>query len=176
VATEHSQDPGGLYAGEITDQFLAPGKSGEVQLILTVKVTAVVKDVKAPTESAVPCPHQEVEVWLSFSETAEDRLRMSLRDLERLGFMEEDLLKLHPDHPECRLLVGAKVHVKSKVTGTLTYWNLAWPRERPKPVAIGAIKGATDALAARILAIRAKKGKDVTTGTADQVGNTSDEE
>jgi hypothetical protein len=176
MATEHSQESGGLYGGEVTDQLLATGKAGEIQLILTVKVTAVVKDEKAPSESAVPCLPQEAEVWLNFSETEEDRLRMSLRHLERLGFVDADLSKLHPEHPQCHLLVGARVHLRPRVIGDLTYWNLAWPRERPKQVAIGAIKGATEALAAHINAIRARKTKASTNGTADQAGNTSDEE
>ena len=175
MTATNQHELGELYAGEVTDQLLAPGKSGEVQLILTVKVTAVVKDEKAPSESAVPCPNQEAEVWLTFSETNEKLFRVSLKHLEQLGFADPNLLRLHPEHPQCHLLVGAKVHLRPKAIGDLTYWNLAWPRERPKPVAIGALKGATEALASRIAAIRANKAKDVTAGATESTGNTGEE-
>lgn len=176
MTTEQAEDPGGLYAGEVTDQLLASGKSGEIQLILTAKVTALVKDEKAPSESAIPCTHQEAEVWLNFSETNEKLFHMSLKNLEQLGFTDPDLSRLHPDHPQCHLLVGTKVYLRAKVINGLTYWNLAWPRERPKPIEIGALKSATDTLAARITAMRSKKSKGTPTGTAGRTGTTSDGE
>ncbi len=155
---EFHYDPDELYSGEVIDQLLTTDRRGVVQLVLTVSVTGRVKDAKDPAGTAVPCPAEEVEVWLTFAES-DDRLDIPLRHLEKLGYPDVDLARLHPGHAGCHLLTGVKVYVRPKEIKGLTYWNLAWPREKPKAVGLGAIQDATKGLAAKLAAARTAKPK-----------------
>lgn len=85
------------------------------------------------------------------------RLWCAHRDLERLGFTD-DLVKLHPAHPEHVSLAGKRVHVRPREWQGGIYWNLAAP---PAPADLDAIRRAMSGIQAKSSAIRAKlQGKE----------------
>ena len=86
----------------------------------------------------------------------DDRLRMTLRDLERLGFMDNDLSRLHPEHPECFSLIEKDVYVRCKSVGDRSYWNLAWPAHRAMPVPLADLRQSTTSLQAKVAEARAR--------------------
>jgi hypothetical protein len=124
-----------------------------MRVVLTVRVTSEWKDPQDPAAGSEPCPPKEVEVWLGLPGDDDKRLRMALRDLGRLGFNDDDVSKLHPDHPQFCSLVGKDVHVRSKVLNGIEYWNLAWPRVK---VSLDKLREAAAPLKARISALRNK--------------------
>src|SRR5262249_28967934 len=123
-----ASEGGNVYKATIIDQLLARSPRGELQLVLTVKITAKLRDGKKPSEGHDECPPQEQEVLITFAED-KGRLHMALRDLERLGFSDSDVSKLHPDHDEFVSFVGREVHVRQRWHNDLPYWNFVWPRE-----------------------------------------------
>lgn len=126
-STNWESQEGRIYQGLIVDQLLSASKKDEARLILTVKVTGVLKNDKNPADGVEPCGPQECEVWITIPNDDVNRLRMALRDLERLGFADDDISRLHPDHPDFCSLVDEKVHVRCKSVNDLVYWNLCWP-------------------------------------------------
>ena len=142
MTTASDTPDGTMYAATVVDQLVTTDRSGEVQVILTVETTARVTDEQSPADSHAPCPPGEREVWLSFPAADENRLRIGLMHLARFGVAPAELNRLHPDHPGVLTLTGTPVYVKSKVINGLVYWNLVWPRERPKEVPLGTLKAA----------------------------------
>jgi hypothetical protein len=146
---------GQVYRGGITDQVLARSARDEVQLILTVSLTGKLKNEKDPGEGTEPCPLTEREVRITFIDDDGQRLRMAVRDLERLGYDDDDVSRLAPDHPRCFGLLNRQVHVRMRVVQNAEYWNLAWPREVLRG---DELKGAAASLQSRIEALKQKKG------------------
>jgi hypothetical protein len=156
MAVLRPEDPV-VFKAKIIDQALATSGRGETQLVLTVMLVACLMNPKNPDDGADPCRPQEHEVLISFPEDDEQRLRMAVRDLERLGFEDVNVDRLHPEHADHFTLTGKEVCVRRKVVGGAEYWNLVWPRA----VLHGdEVKGATASLAAKIAAAKQKKAGD----------------
>jgi hypothetical protein len=139
--------------GQIIDQMVTAIAQDDMRVVLTVRVTSELNDPQDQAAGREPCTPKEVEVWLNLAASDEKRLRMTLRDLERLGFADDDLSKLHPDHPQFCSLVGKDVHVRCKVLNGIEYWNLAWPLVK---VSLDKLQEAAAPLKARIAALRNK--------------------
>jgi hypothetical protein len=142
-----------VYMARVIDQMLARSANGETQLIVTVQLVAKLRNPKNAAEGTVPCPPAELDVRLNFPETEEDRLARTLRELERLGFADDDVSRLHPDHREFVNLAGTEVHVRMHLFGGLEYWNLYWP---PSKLGGTEAKVAAESLRGRIAAARKK--------------------
>jgi hypothetical protein len=147
-------EDGQVFKAQIIDQMVTYNPKGEAVVLLTVKVLAKLANDRNPGDGTVPCPQRERLVWLALPEDDDDRLRMAVRDLERMGFADDDVSRLHPEHPTCFSVIEKEVHVRIKVINDLEYWNLAWPREKPKPVAVEELKKATESLKGRVAAAR----------------------
>jgi hypothetical protein len=152
---------GAVYQAEITDQLLTRSRKGEPQLVLTVKIQARLKNEKHAGDGVDPCPEHDREVRITFVQDDYERLQMAIRDLERLDFADDDISRLHPDHPECHKLLNMNVHVRMKVVNDNTeYWNLAWPREKARPVAIGELQAEATSLKDKIAEAKAQMKRD----------------
>jgi hypothetical protein len=155
-----SREVNSVYKAAIIDQALAIVYRGETRVIFTVKIQAKLRNAANPAEGTETCPPWEREVWVNLSENDEDRLAMALRDLERLGFAEDDVRRLHPDHPDVFRLVGKEVYVRCRVVGDVEYWNFAWLHER---VGLEELAKAAEPLRGKIATVR-KKMRDGATG------------
>ena len=153
-------EDGMVYRAKITDQRLSLSHDGEPQLVLTTKIQARLKNAKNPADGTEECPQLEREVRITIVEDDYVRLTMAIRDLERLGFTGDDVTRLHPDHPEFFSLLDKDVYVRMKEVNEVEYWNLAWVREKPKPVAIDALAAKAPALEANIAAARQRMKED----------------
>jgi hypothetical protein len=151
---EAAFEDGQVFRARVIDQTLAKNHNDEPQLVLTVKLLARLKDPQNPADGAEECPQLEREVRISFVADDEERLRMAARDLERLGYTDDDISRLHPDHPDHFSLMDKEVHVRMKEVGDFQYWNLAWPRERPRPVAVEEAKSGAAALKEKLAAVK----------------------
>jgi hypothetical protein len=152
---ERSIDP--VFSARIIDQALAETADGNAQLVLTVRIYAKLHDPHDPAAGSTECKPHERDVLITFVDGDDARLRMATRDLDRLGFSGNDILELHPDHPEGQTFVGKEVLVRRKVVNGFEFYNLAWPREKPKSVAVDALRAQAAALASRIDAVRKHK-------------------
>jgi hypothetical protein len=146
---------GHVYLAKIVDQKVAMSGRGELQVILTILILAQLKNEANAAEGTVPCAQAEREVRITFVADDQQRLRMAVRDLERLGFGDTDISRLDPLHPEYFALVGKDVYVRMRVVKSIEYWNLSWPSER---LSGDMLMGAADALKAKIAAAKDKKG------------------
>jgi hypothetical protein len=166
-------EEGRVYQAKVVDQMLAKNPEGELQLVLGVRILAGLKNDRNPGDGTVECPQQEREVSVTFVEDDDNRLRMAARDLKRLGFPDDDISRLHPDHPQCFSLLNKSVLVRMKIVNGFEYWNLAPLREQ---VAIGDLKRIASPLSAKLAAARqqrktprTKRGQDAdTSGTEPQ--------
>src|SRR5262249_26994751 len=149
-------EDGQVFKAKVIDQMLSKNHDEEPQLVLTVKILAKLKDPRNPADGTEECPQLEREVRVTFVAEDEDRLRMAVRDLDGLGYTDDDISRLHPDHPDHFSLLGMEVHVRMKDVGEFQYWNLAWPRERPRPVAVDELKSKAASLQPRLAAARKK--------------------
>jgi hypothetical protein len=145
-----------IFKARVIDQMVTT-RQGDPRIILTIKVLGKLRNVQDPTEGVDECPPSECDVWITLPHNNEERLGMAMRDLERLGFAGDDISRLHPDHPDAFRLLDKDVHVRRKVVGDVEYWNLAWPREKPKPVGVAEMQQAAAPLKAKISALRRKK-------------------
>jgi hypothetical protein len=146
-----------VYFGHIVDQTVQMVK-GDPCVILTIKPHERLRDPHDPSAGTEPCERQECDVRITLSADDDNRLRIAIRDLDRLGYWAQagdDHTRLHPDHPDVIRLIGKLVYVRAKVIGRLTFWNLVWPQEKPKPIAVGDLQRAAPSLHARIAAARA---------------------
>ena len=153
-------EEGMVYSAKITDQMLSHSRNEEPQVVLGIKIHARLKNAKNPSDGTEDCPQLEREVRITIEQDDYDRLCMAIRDLERLGFSDNDISRLHPDHPECFSLLDKDVYVRMKEVNGSEYWNLAWVREKPKPVAIETLKAKAPALEASIAAARKRMKED----------------
>lgn len=153
------QPTSNVYKAKIIDQMMTVTHEGDTRIILTVKLTALLKDAHDPGAGAEPCEAKECEVWITVPGGDDDaKLSMALRDLERLDFKDDDISRLHPEHPETVSLVDKEVHVRCKQIGDFEYWNLAWPREKPKAVSVAELQQTTSKLKDKIGTFRKNKG------------------
>ena len=121
---------GAVYQAKIVDQIVSRNRHDELQVVFTTEVSGKLTNERDPN-----CPVESVgtferDVYLTFS-GEEQRLRMALDHLKRLGFDESDVVKLHPDHPESVSMVGKEVRVRPKIIADVAYWNFAWSGWRP---------------------------------------------
>lgn len=161
-----------MYAAKVVDQLFTVVANGDMTLLLTVERFALVIDEANPAEGRTSCEPQEHEVRITLpaAEHELQRLEIGLKNLSKFGVEMTDLPKLHTDHPQAIPLTGREVYVRPKVSGGNTYWNLVWPRERPRPVAVSAIETAAANLLARLSAARERKAtqpRDGRSRTAD---------
>ena len=159
MTNENNPIEGALYAAKVVDQLLTVDKNGDVLLIVNIERTALITDEGNPTEGRTTCPAQEHEVRISLpsSEPERQRLEIGLKNLSKFGVEPADIPRLHADHSRAILLTGREVYVRPKVSGGNIYWNLAWPRERPRPVAVGTLEAATANLLSKLSAAREGK-------------------
>jgi hypothetical protein len=149
-----------VYRAKIIDQIVSLSHNGEPQLVLTTKIQARLKNAKNPADGTEECPQLEREVRITLVQDDYERLTMAIRDLERLDFTGDDVMRLHPDHPECFSLLDKEVYIRMKEANGSEYWNLAGVREKPKPVAIEALKAKAPELEANIAAARQRMKED----------------
>jgi hypothetical protein len=112
-------------------------------------------DPRDRSAGTVPCPAEECEVWITLALDNDTQLRIALENLKKLGVAEEDIARLHPEHPEPISLVGKKVCVRIKNAGGNDYWNLAWPREK---LSMGTLSQAVSTVQAKLAAARNNSG------------------
>jgi hypothetical protein len=145
-----------VYRARIIDQSLTHSATGHLQVILTVLILARLADGEDLDSESIACPEREEhEVWITIVPDDDNRLRMALRDLDRLGFQGDDIRRLHPDHNDPIRLVDKEVHVRMKTVNDHKYWNLCWPRSKPK---LAELEPLADSLKERIAAARRKAG------------------
>jgi hypothetical protein len=156
VVSPPTQQENRVYKATIIDQTMVTTEQGDTRVILTVRRTAKLKDGRDSAAGNEPCTPKEVEVWITLAADKETQFRIALDNLERLGFQDEDVTRLHPDHPEAFHLVNKEVYVRCKVVGDQEYWNLAWPREK---ISLDQLQQAAGPLNAKIAALRGQKGK-----------------
>jgi hypothetical protein len=147
---------GPVYKGMVIDQTIVTTEQGDTRVILTVKHTARLKDSRDLAAGSDSCSPTECEVWITLAADNDKQLRMALRALERLGFADDDVSRLHADHPEGVSLVNTEVHVRAKVVDEVEYWNLVWPRAR---ASLDTTRQAAAQLKDKIAALRAKGGR-----------------
>lgn len=74
------------------------------------------------------------EVMLRFDPNRPDNMGYSLEDLERMGFDDDDLTKLNPNHEQHVSLIGKDAFVTPtyKIQGDreACYWNLRFPKPK----------------------------------------------
>jgi hypothetical protein len=164
-------EEGGVYQAKVVDQMLTRNGDGELQLVLGVRILTRLKNDRNPGDGTVGCPQQEREVWVTFVDDDEQRLHMAARDLERLGVPDDDIAKLHPDHPQFFCLVDKNVFVRMRIVNDFEFWNFAWPRER---LGIDDLRQVTCRLSAELAEARQKAKKRRTKGSqaADTPGET----
>ena len=125
---------GVIYKARIVDQVVTEpaGEDGLVMtLVLTVRILANSRTTMTRAGPTLECDEQERDVLIRIVGDDEDSLRMAIKDLERLGFADDDVSRLHPDHPNAHRLIDKNVHVRCKAgrNGGM-FWNLAWPRSK----------------------------------------------
>jgi hypothetical protein len=168
---------GKVYQAQIIDQVVTKTNSEvpQVALVLQVKIKAKLKNDKNPGDGTEACPQLEREVRITFVEDDYDRLRMAVQNLERLGFADDDISRLHPEHPGFFSLLEKEVYVRKKTVNDTEYWNLAWPREKPKAVAIGELQAEATSLKDRIAGAKAQMKRDRATKKATPTSPTPPE-
>jgi hypothetical protein len=165
MSSESNRDKAPVYRAVIIDQAVkiidqADKTTEEARIILTVKRLLKLMNPEDPEEGTEACEQGEHEVWITIVGDDVGRLHMALRDLERLGFTDDDISRLHPEHPECFRLVDKHVYIRPATVGDVTYWNIAWPRPKPKAVGVADLQNLAASLKAKIAAVRSrKKGK-----------------
>lgn len=122
-----SPEDGSVYRGSIVDQAFTVLPEGGCRAILTVSLKGRLKNGKVAADGVEECPQVERDVWITFDSEEDWKLERAISDLERLGFKDDDISRLHCDHPEAVSLIGKEVHVRCKA-GKFEYWNLAWPQ------------------------------------------------
>src|SRR5262245_39274322 len=137
---------GKVYRAKVVDQLITKSYNDELQLVLGIKLLAALKNSKNTSDGTEECPQLEREVLITFVEDDSERLRMAVRDLERLGFDDSDITRLHPDHPNHVSLLQKEAYVRMRENNGNEYWNLAWPRERPKPLPVNELRQTASAL------------------------------
>jgi hypothetical protein len=140
-----------VYRGTICDQTVRTNSNHELQVVLTVTVDAAVHSDQSGNAVTDPVDPVDRYVYLTISSN-EDRLRIAMQQLSRLGFNHDDLARLHPDHEEFQSLVGREVFVVPRTSGERTYWNLWWPRS--KAVDVQRIRELQQPLQSKIAAIQ----------------------
>lgn len=144
MSSDNFQD-GAVFHGMVCDQILSRNRNDELQLVLTVKIEARLRDERNPRGDTEKIAAFERDVFLTFSD--DPRLRgITESNLKRLGFEESDVLKLHPDHPDFLSLLGKEVHVRCRVKGESVYWNLAWFGFKPAAVTLKEARAIVDRL------------------------------
>jgi hypothetical protein len=159
---------GKVYGARITDQAVKTfpdGNNQVFQLIVTVRILNMLKDDKDPAGETEPCPEEEREVWVKLDPEDPDSLRRASRELERLGFTDDDISRLHPEHPNCFRLVDRQVFVRCRMWDGKTYWNFAWPQQRPVPVPMTTLQQVASGLKEKMAAARTKGQARKATGT-----------
>jgi hypothetical protein len=148
-------EEGKIYLATIIDQGLARSVNRETQLLLTVRIRARLKNERNRADGAEACLEAERELRVTFAEDDEQRLRMAVRDLERLNFPGDDISLLDPEHPQHVSLLGKEVHVRMRVVADNEYWNFSWP---PEALRGEELQRAAASLRDRIAAVR-QRGK-----------------
>jgi hypothetical protein len=120
-----SQDQ--VYSGIIDDQKLVKdSRSGGLRLWLTVAV-----DLMEGADTGVAnraCPPFVRNIPIHLPNGDNERLRRGLEHLHRLGFIDDDLARLHPEHRRFVDLAGQRVYARINCENGQVYWNLFWPR------------------------------------------------
>lgn len=129
-----------LYRGKVTRQELVEGRDGHPQLNLYARLEGMLVDGRRPEAGLTPCPEVEIQVALRFPTDNPDAMGYSIKDLEKLGFVEEDLGRLSPAAGKKHVsFVGRDVYVmpstKTYNDFPQTFWNLRFPSAvEQKPV------------------------------------------
>lgn len=150
-------EDGAVYQAAITDQMVTRNKNGELQVVFTTRISAKVRDGLSQVDDPEPIEAFERDVFLTLSDDNE-KLRMAMDHLDRLGFHEADISKLHPDHSEFVSFVGRQVYVRCRAKGDAAYFNFAWPRWRPAPAGLDETRKTAATLQAKIEEIQRKAG------------------
>jgi hypothetical protein len=153
-------EDGQVYKAKVIDQLVTRNDNQEPQLVLGIKISAKLKNNKNPSDGSEECQQLEREVRITIVEDDYDRLRMAVRDLERLGFADDDITRLHPEHPEHYSLLDKEVHARMKTVNETEYWNFAWPREKPKPMAAEDWEKAAASLKEKIAQVKQRMKED----------------
>ncbi|MEQ8667533.1 MAG: hypothetical protein RIC12_00075 [Pirellulales bacterium] len=153
--TNHMHENGTVFEATICDQFVKRNWDDELQVVFTVKITGKLSEDGDETDRVEPVKAFERDVYITLSKDVQ-KLRIALDHLEKLGFADSDISKLHPDHAQFLSLIDKAVLVRCRVKGDKTYWNFAWPRQPAKPVALGETQTAAADLQKRIETLQSK--------------------
>ena len=136
-------EDGAYYVGKIVDQAVTQDKNDYLKLIVGVALEGKLSDKFNPDGGVDPVaqvktPDGEkppvINVNLNFSalDATEERRDILVNDLERLGFDNDDIMTLDPEHPEHFSLVGKTVYVTSKISSyngqSSVFWNFRSPK------------------------------------------------
>lgn len=125
---------GQLFRGVICDQILTSNANDEPQIVITVQIDAHVPNEQAP-DSVVEMPAFERDVYLTVVDGSK-KGEIARSQLRRLGVPGESILILHPEHSNHVSLIDKQVFVQCRVKAESTYWNLVWPRPKPKAITL----------------------------------------
>lgn len=122
------------YVGKIIDQSFGLDWQDVAELVLTVAVEGELSDTRDPKSAILPSPKAEVNIRMRFDPAKIDNIKISVRDLQSLGFKSEDLDLLAEDHKQHVSFVGKEVYVtptmKEYNGKPNTFWNLRFPLQR----------------------------------------------
>jgi hypothetical protein len=126
-----------LYSATILKQDLNYGKDDVPQLTFAVLVDGEVVNSRKPAQGCLAVPKCEVDVQMQFPAEDEQRLKIAMKDLTQLGFVDatgnaiDDLERLHPGHKNHKSFVGSKVFVtptiKTYNDKEVTFFNFRFP-------------------------------------------------
>lgn len=153
--TNDIHEDGAIYRATICDQTMTKNLDGDPQVVFTTRIDGKVRSGVNEDGQVDPIDVFERDVYLTFSKD-EQKLRIAVNQLERLGFDDTNVAKLHPEHPEFFSVVNQAVYVRCRVKGDATYWNLAWPRRRAKVVGLEDMQTVAAGLQEEILNLRSK--------------------
>lgn len=141
-----------LYRGKVTHAVVVENQKGQKQLEVGVELRERLTGNKVE-DGVENIAAIEALTFLHLDEDgdAEEKRRKITRDrvtkmtgveLEMSWEVASGWLRLLPDHPESLIPVieGKEVMVKSREYNDKTYYDLYWPRERPKAMTMAEVK------------------------------------
>jgi hypothetical protein len=150
----HRYDEHDVYHAVITAQTFLVAYLHEtpiMRLALSIKVLGGRQEGGATGARIVKEPPEERVVVLLFPR-APSLLARTLGELEQLGFDDDDITRLHPDHLDCYTLVGRKVRVRVTLLGGREWWRLVWLPG--KVLTLDSLSRLAEPLKTRIAALR----------------------
>lgn len=169
-----------FYKVRVTRQLLSIDQKGVTYLSVYGRILGMLCDTRNPNSGLLSAPDTEVEVRLRFDSQRPDTMEYSIKDLANLGFTDEDLSRLDPDHEKHVSFVGKEAFVapKYRQAGDYTncYWNFRFPRDLSavKSVGSAAVRSSAAADVFKVVMRTVRKDADSLPAVANDVATLAD--